>query len=95
MTFLTFISLLQTNITVSEHGVTEAMWRSGQTLRPYFEDVRSIVKRSTFCLALAGYEVVSEQKLAFTHFPIRYCSVTDDDRVLELARSLCAVAEVM
>lgn len=37
---------------------------------------------------LAGHNVVSEQRLSFTHFPIRDCSVTDDDRVLELAYSL-------
>lgn len=71
-----------------EHGVTEAMWRSGQALRPYFEDVRSIVKKKHLLPCLAGHDIVSEQKLAFTHFPIRDCSVTDDDRVLELARSL-------
>ncbi len=71
-----------------EHGVTEAMWRSGQALRPYFEDVRSIVQKKHLLPCLAGHDVVSEQKLAFTHFPIRDCSVTDDDRVLELARSL-------
>ena len=64
------------------------MWRSGQALRPYFKDVRSIVKKKHLLPCLAGYDVVSEQKLAFTHFPIRDCSVTDDDRVLELARSL-------
>lgn len=71
-----------------EHGVTEAMWRSGQALRPYFDDVRSIVKKKHLIPCLTGYDVVSEQRLCFTHFPIRDCSVTDDDRVLELARSL-------
>lgn len=64
------------------------MWRSGQALRPYFEDVRTIVRKKHLIPRLTGYEVVSEQKLSFTHFPIRDCSVTDDDRVLELACQL-------
>ena len=64
------------------------MWRSGQALRPYFEDVRAIVRKKHLIPCLAGHDVVSEQKLCFTHFPIRDCSVTDDDRVLELAVSL-------
>jgi hypothetical protein len=71
-----------------EHGVTEAMWRSGQALRPYFHDVRSIVKKKALIPSLRNYPVVDEEDLNFVHFPIRDCGITDDDGVLELARSL-------
>ncbi len=77
-----------------EHGVTEQMWRSRQALRPYFNDVRSIVRRKAMLPCLRGYRVVDESNLSFVHFPIKDCSVTDDDRVLELARALVkAIAE--
>jgi len=71
-----------------EHGVTEQMWRSGQALRPYFEDVRCIVRKKVLLPCLRNYPVVDEQNLSFVHFPIRDCGITDDDRVLELARTL-------
>jgi len=71
-----------------EHGVTEQMWRSGQALRPYFDDVRSIVRKKVLLPCLRNYPVVDEQNLSFVHFPIRDCGITDDDRVLELARAL-------
>lgn len=35
-----------------------------------------------------GCPVVAPENLKFTHFPIRDCSVTDDDRVLDLAKDL-------
>lgn len=64
------------------------MWRSGQALRPYFDDVRSIVRKKVLLPCLRNYPVVDEQNLTFVHFPIRDCGITDDDRVLELARTL-------
>ena len=64
------------------------MWRSGQALRPYFDDVVSIVQQKTSIAYLAHHKVVDEEDLTFVHFPIRDCGVTDDDRVLELAREL-------
>lgn len=70
------------------HGVTEAMWRSGQALRPYFEDVRLIVKLKDTIPELNGYDIVDDTKLTFEHFPIKDCGITDDSRVLELARKL-------
>ena len=68
--------------------MTEQMWRSGQALRPYFHDVRSIVKKKALLPTLRNYPVVDESNLSFVHFPIRDCGITDDDRVLELARAL-------
>jgi hypothetical protein len=56
-----------------EFGVTEAMWRSGQALRPYFNDVRSIVRKKHLLACLHNYPVVDEQDLSFIHFPIRDC----------------------
>jgi protein-tyrosine phosphatase len=37
---------------------------------------------------LQGFNIVDEVNLTFIHFPIRDCGVTDDGRVLELARNL-------
>lgn len=70
------------------HGVTEAMWRSGQALRPYFNDVRRIVQMKHRIPELAGHNIVDESMLSFVHFPIKDCGITDDSRVLELARNL-------
>ena len=74
--------------------MTEEQWRSGQALRPYFHDVRSIVKKKSILPCLQGYDIVTEADLSFVHFPIRDCGITDDGRVLELARLLVkAIAE--
>jgi len=64
------------------------MWRSGQALRPYFEDVAAIVKQKSSLPCFANCPIVDERDLAFVHFPIKDCGITDDDRVLELAREL-------
>jgi hypothetical protein len=69
-------------------GVTEEMWRNGQGLRPYFEDVKSIFRNPD------DYELVPEEgctlpaSVSFIHFPIKDCGITDDDRVIDLSRSL-------
>jgi hypothetical protein len=52
------------------------MWRSGQALRPYFEDVRLIVKLKDSIPELQGFKVVDENKLTFVHFPIKDCGIT-------------------
>jgi len=70
------------------HGVTEAMWRNGLALRPYYEDVVKLVNNKSKLDALKGYNIVDPDKLSFVHFPIRDCDITDDDRVLEVAKSL-------
>jgi protein-tyrosine phosphatase len=64
------------------------MWRSGHALRPYFRDVQMLVRNKAMFPDLQGYNIVDEDDLTFVHFPIRDCGVTDDGRVLELARSL-------
>ena len=64
------------------------MWRSGHALRPYFRDVKTVVRNKAMFPDLQGYDIVDLDRLRFVHFPIRDCSITDDDRVLELARSL-------
>ena len=66
------------------------MWRSGKALRPYFEDVKNIVKMKKEIPEISDCQhIVSCENLSFVHFPIRDCDITDDDsRVLELARNL-------
>lgn len=54
--------------------VTEAAWRSGAALRPYFQDAQR----------LAGAAV----PLSFAHVPIVDCGITDDSKVLRLAEAL-------
>lgn len=71
-----------------EHGVTEAMWRSGNALRPYFEDVKNIVRDKYEYEVLNEYPIIDIDNLSFIHFPIRDCGITDDSRVLELAKTL-------
>lgn len=58
------------------HGVTEAMWRSGQALRPYFEDVKLVVRLKDSIPELNGFDIVDESKLNFVHFPIKDCGIT-------------------
>lgn len=71
-----------------EFGVTKHMWKTGQALRPYFEDVREIVKAKASHYQLEGFEIVSEENLSFVHFPIKDCGITDDSGVLDLAKRL-------
>ena len=70
------------------HGVTEAMWRNGLALRPYYNDVVQIVSNKNQIESLKGFNIVDSDKLSFVHFPIRDCDITDDDRVIEVAKSL-------
>ena len=70
------------------HGVTEAMWRNGLALRPYYDDVVQIVGNKNQIESLKGFNIVDSDKLSFVHFPIRDCDITDDDRVIEVAKSL-------
>ena len=70
------------------------MWRSGNALRPYFHDVRMVVYNKAMFPDLQAYSIVDKEALSFIHFPIRDCGITDDERVLELARTLVkAIAE--
>eukprot|EP01041_Mallomonas_annulata_P007878 gene7878-16121_t len=70
-------------------GVTEYMWRNGQALRPYFEDVKAIAREKDSFPWLTGLkDIPSETDYKFVHFPIKDCSVTDDDRVMALCIDL-------
>lgn len=68
-------------------GVTEPMWRSGQALRPYFDDVEHIV-RNRYHYGDLWKDMATLEQLSFVHFPIEDCGVTNDDDVIELAKSL-------
>eukprot|EP01035_Chromulina_nebulosa_P020282 gene20282-26329_t len=76
------------------NGITEVMWRHGNALRPYFDDVKIIVKNKNKFQIFhernlnEGVKVVDENQLSFVHFPIRDCGISDDDRVFDLAKSL-------
>lgn len=52
------------------------MWRSGQALRPYFEDVKLVVRLKDSIPELNGFDIVDESKLNFVHFPIKDCGIT-------------------
>jgi Cyclin-dependent kinase inhibitor 3 (CDKN3) len=71
-----------------DEGVTVEMWRSGDALRPYFHDVRMVVHNKAMFPDLQGFNIVDREALSFVHFPIRDCGITDDERVLELSRTL-------
>lgn len=62
------------------------MWRSGQALRPYFEDVRLVVRLKESIPELNGFKIVDEDKLDFVHFPIKDCGITGN---LNCAESSC------
>ena len=67
------------------------MWRNGQALRPYFEDVKSIARKKDMFNKQpyrGTHPIAEESNYSFVHFPIRDCSVTDDDRVIELCYAL-------
>ena len=84
----TFVCLQQEYRT---RGVTEAMWRSGHALRPYFEDVKLIIKNRSMFKSLSEHPgIVDSENLDFVHFPIRDCSISDDAAVLKLSQSLVA-----
>jgi protein tyrosine phosphatase len=64
------------------------MWRYGQSLRPYFKDVVSIVRHREEIIEFDGCEVVESESLSFEHCPIIDCGVTDDGVVVRLAMKL-------
>ena len=65
-------------------GVTEAMWRSGQALRPYFADAVGVADQLRQNVASPA----SDSRLTFIHFPIEDCNVVEDDPVQGLAEYL-------
>lgn len=66
----------------------EDLWRQGLALRPYFEDVQHIVANKRLIPALRDCDIVDINNLSFDHCPIIDCGITDDSKVLDLARKL-------
>jgi len=63
-------------------------WRSGEALRPYYDDVQEIVAQKDVIQEFEGFNVVDSKDLSFDHCPIIDCGVTDDSKVLALAQKL-------
>lgn len=77
------------SIQYKTEGVTEAMWRRGQALRPYYEDVKLLIKnKHMFKVLSQDSRVCTLEDLSFVHLPIKDCGVTDDSGVFQLALSL-------
>ena len=65
-------------------GVTEEMWRSGEALRPYFQDVLQLLgKLRELRRADPGSvpAICAPEETDFVHFPIVDCNVADDTKV--------------
>jgi hypothetical protein len=67
-----------------QHGVSEAQWRSGVSLRPYIEDAMEICERERN----TGH-LIPPEELKFLHHGIVDCGTTTDATVLELALDVC------
>jgi hypothetical protein len=67
-----------------QHGVPEAQWRAGVSLRPYIEDALEICERER-----KSGTVVAPEHLKFLHHGIVDCGTTTDMTVLELALDIC------
>eukprot|EP00904_Undaria_pinnatifida_P008558 jgi/Undpi1/4832/HiC_scaffold_19.g08185.m1 len=86
----TFVCLQQE---YRSEGVTEDMWRSGEALRPYFQDALQLLRKLRDIKAADPRgmpEICAPQDTDFVHFPIVDCNVADDTKVLHLAAKLAA-----
>ncbi|CBJ33615.1 conserved unknown protein [Ectocarpus siliculosus] len=94
----TFVCLQQE---YQAEGVTEEMWRSGDALRPYFQDVVQLLAKLGELRRADPRSVpaiCAPEETDFVHFPIVDCNVADDTKVLQLAAQLAgrlARGEVM
>ncbi|CAM9989589.1 unnamed protein product [Choristocarpus tenellus] len=94
----TFVCLQQEYLA---EGVTEKMWRSGDALRPYYQDVLQLLRKLQElrkCDPMVYPTITEPDKTDFVHFPIVDCNVADDTKVLLLAANLAdrvAKGEVM
>ena len=68
--------------------VPEEMWKSGEALRPYFNDVVNIVENKDKFETFANSNVCEKTALSFVHFPIQDCGIADDGPVLQLSHEL-------
>lgn len=79
-------------------SVTEEMWRSGRSIRPYYKDAVEIIAHVDQMRKLAQPDqtaaqyanVTTSEKLDFVHVPIVDCSVTDDNTIIQLCKNLVA-----
>ncbi|CAN0269101.1 unnamed protein product, partial [Ectocarpus fasciculatus] len=65
-------------------GVTEEMWRSGDALRPYFQDVVQLLAKLGELRRAdprSVPEICAPEETDFVHFPIVDCNVADDTKV--------------
>lgn len=65
-------------------GVTEEMWRSGDALRPYFQDVVQLLAKLGELRRADPRSVpaiCAPEEADFVHFPIVDCNVADDTKV--------------
>lgn len=77
----TFVCLQQE---YRSEGVTEEMWRSGDALRPYFQDVLQLLRKLQELKAAdprAVPAICAPQDTDFVHFPIVDCNIADDNKV--------------
>lgn len=77
----TFVCLQQE---YRSEGVTEGMWRSGEALRPYFQDALQLLRKLRDIKAAdpRGMPAIcAPEDTDFVHFPIVDCNVADDTKV--------------
>lgn len=77
----TFVCLQQEYLA---DGVTEEMWRSGEALRPYFQDVLQLLGKLRELRKADPRSVpaiCAPEDTDFVHFPIVDCNVADDTKV--------------
>lgn len=95
-TYELLMSIMKLNITTfvclqQEYraNVTEDMWRRGNSLRPYFEDVKVFARNKEYLRSNNLFsDIPDEEGFKFVHFPIRDCSISDDTGVLRLCKDL-------
>ena len=72
--------------------VTEEMWRSGQAIRPYYNDAVNVIEHVDSMRKINPQsqheKVTTSDRLGFVHVPIVDCSVTDDTTIVNLCRDL-------
>ena len=68
--------------------VPEEIWKAGEALRPYFNDVVNIVENKDKFETFAKSIVCDKTDLSFVHFPIKDCGVAADESVLLLCQQL-------
>lgn len=70
------------------------MWRSGEALRPYFQDVLQLLRKLRELKAAdprAVPAISAPDATDFVHFPIVDCNVADDTKVGDGATITCRV----